>query len=57
MALQNKKTTIPGILLIVAGVCAVGAAAMGVGDMQSAVAGLIAALTGAGFINSQDGSA
>jgi hypothetical protein len=53
--MKNKKTTVPGYLLIGAGVLTVAAAIMGVGDLQTAMAGLVAAIGGAGFINAQDG--
>jgi hypothetical protein len=55
--LKNKKTTITGILLLVAAVAG-GVAQMlsGTGDLNLIVANIMAALTGAGFLAAGDGS-
>jgi hypothetical protein len=52
---NNKKTTIAGYLLVGAGALTVVAAFLGVGDPSAAIAGLMAALGGAGLIGAQDG--
>lgn len=53
--MKNKKTTIAGYLLVGAGVLAVAAAFLGVGDVQTAIAGLLGALGGTGLVGAADG--
>lgn len=54
--MENLKTSIPGWLLVVAGVLTVAATFMTGGDMEAAVAGLMGALGGVGLIGAKDGS-
>lgn len=53
--MKNKKTTVAGYLLIAAGAATVVAALLGTGDIQTALAGLMAALGGGGLVGAQDG--